>query len=199
MSSELSTSSWEPAPTASINTTFVPFRAWIRLIPDLGGGKRRTMIHNLQKAVRLIELSLEYAIDNNLLSQSINISTPILFTPQFGDFTARATIVGFVGISRPSVRSVHPTTDIQVIHTGVDQGEATEVVDLNRGGSLSEGQDPVSNINTEVAALRRNLNTALDQSTGSPGLPGFIEDDIIHVEYNGIKFGTKKWGGRSFP
>jgi len=195
MSSELSTSSWVSAPTAARRENFVPFRAWIRVVPNLGTGKRRTMVHNLQKAVRLIQMSVLNAIDDGLLTQEINISTPILFTTQFGDFSARVTIVGFVKVNKPARG---PTTDIEIIHSGTDQGEHTDIRNVNRGGMLSEGQDPLPIVESEVAELRDNLVTALSVVTGHPGLINFVPEDVIHIEYNGIKFGVKKCGGRSF-
>ena len=109
------------------------------------------------------------------------------------------TIVGFVERRRrqDSRRNVPPVTDSNVIHSGTDQGEKTVLQDINRGGSLSMNQNPRDVINNEVAALRDNLATAL--LTGAPGLPGFKFEDIIHIEYSGVKFGVKKIGGRSFP
>lgn len=196
MSSELSTSSLQPASGADVPNNFVPFSAHIRLVPDLGTGKRRTMIHNLQKAAKLIELSMENAIDSvTTLTQELNIATPVAFTPQFGDFTARATIIGFVKVSRSNGPTV---TTVDEIHSGTDQGEKTALIDVNKG-TLDQGQNPQSYVDDEVAELRENLIVALDPDTNSPGLPGFVPENLVHIEYNGLLYGVKSWGRRSFP
>jgi len=194
----LSTDSTYVTPGAAQRELFIPFTAHVRVVPNLGTGKRTTLIRNLEKAALRAEQSILDAEDRNLMSTSVNIATPVAFTPQFGDFTGRLTIVGFVRRERDSDdrRNVAPTTDVTVIHSGTDQGEATATTDVNQGGSLAAAQDPVDVVTIEVLQLRDDLETAL--LSGSPGLPNFQIEDIVHIEYNGVKFGTKKIGGRSF-
>ena len=194
----LSTDSTQPTPTSAQDEMFVPFVAHVRLVPDLGTGKRRTMIANLEKASLRAEQSIQDYIDQDLFSREINIATPIAHTIQFGNSSARLTIVGFVKQFYSGGRfNVAPTTDIQVIHSGTDQGEFTAVTEVNRGGSLSEAQNPVSQVDDEVASLRFDLTQAL--LFGAPGLPNFTAGDIVHIEYNGVKYGFKNKGMRSFP
>ena len=179
----LSTSPFQPSAGAGQNETFVPFVAHIRVVPSLGTGKRWSLFRNLEKTALRVE--------EDLIDANFNIASPVAFTPQFGDFGARLTIVGFVEKTRlTDERFVEaPTTNIDLIHSGTDVGEKTALVDGNRGGSLSEAQDPTLTVEAEVAELRLLLAASSTQ---------FVLNDVTHIEYNGIKYGLKKIGGRSF-
>ncbi len=184
----LSTSPFQPSAGAGQNETFVPFVAHIRVVPNLGTGKRWSLFRNLEKTALRVE--------EDLIDANFNIASPVAFTPQFGDFGARLTVVGFVGKTRlissssDDERLVEPpTTNIDLIHSGTDVGEQTALIDGNRGGSLSEAQDPTTTVEEEVAELRILLAAASDQ---------FGINDVVHIEYNGIKYCLKKIGGRSF-
>lgn len=172
------------SPSAARDAVHVPFVARIRLVPKRGTGKRFDVWRNLEKA--------SLRVETQLLAGNWNIATPIAFTPQFGDFEAHLTIVGFRPKSRNTDdrRVVAPTTDVTEIHSGTDPGEKTATVLVNKGGSLSKGQDPVSVVDSEA----RELVDALGSATTVFGV-----EDIMHVEYNGVKYGVKKLGGRSFP
>jgi len=178
-----STSSDQPIPGAAQDETFVPFVAHIRVVPDLATGKRLSYYRNLEKTALRVE--------DDLVDAGFNIATPIAFTPQFGDFGARLTIIGFTEKSRVTDnRQVEsPTTSIDLIHSGTDPNEKTALIDGNKGGSLAAGQDPTNTVEMEVSELRMNLAAASTQ---------FQIDDVIHIEYNGVKYGLKKQGGRSF-
>jgi hypothetical protein len=184
----LSTTSTQPTPWDARRNTFVPFTAHIRITPDHATGKRWSLWRNLEK--------IALRVENDLIDAGLNIATPIAFTPQIGDFTARLTIVGFLERSQLSIADggdgrspIAPTTNIDFIHSGVDPGESTSLIDGNRGGSLSEGQDPIIDVRNEVIILLDLLNSSTDQ---------FNLENIIHVEYNGVKYGFKKQGSRSF-
>jgi len=134
-------------------------------------------------------------VEDDLLAANLNVATPIAFTHQFGDYGSRLTIIGFVEKSRlaPTAgddRKVEaPTTNIDLIHSGTDPDEKTALIDGNRGGSLSEAQDPTAVVEAETAELRALLAAASTQ---------FDLNDVTHIEYNGVKYGMKKIGGRSF-
>lgn len=179
----LSTTPTQPSPGAAQEDVYIPFIAHIRVVPDLATGKRWSLIRNLEK--------IALRVENDLVGAGFNIATPVPYTVQFGDFAARLTIVGFVSKSvvTDGRRTSPPTTNIDLIHSGTDPNEKTGLIDGNRGGTLSEGQDPLPIIDTEVAELRAALDAASTL---------FDLDDIIHVEYNGVKYGLKKQGGRSF-
>lgn len=182
-----STSPDQPAPGAAQVETFIPFVAHIRVIPDLATGKRWSYYRNMEK--------ISLRVEDDLLAAGLNIATPVAFTHQFGDYGSRLTVVGFVEKSRlaPSAgddRKVEaPTTNIDLIHSGTDPHEKTAVINGNRGGSLSEGQDPTAVVEAEVVELRALLDAASTQ---------YDINDIVHIEYNGVKYGMKKIGGRSF-
>lgn len=178
-----STSSDQPTPGNAQLETYIPFVAHIRVVPDRATGKRWSYYRNLEKIALRVEDDLDAA--------NFNVATPVAFTPQFGDYGARLTIVGFVEKSRVADdRSVEaPTTNIDLIHSGTDVGEETALINGNRGGTLAEGQDPTSTVESEVAELAILLAASSSQ---------FDLNDVIHIEYNGVKYGLKKFGGRSF-
>jgi hypothetical protein len=185
----LSTTPTQPAPWGARSNTFVPFTATIRVVPDRATGKRWSLWRNLEKTALRVENDLETA--------GFNIATPVAFTPQFGDFSARLTVVGFLERSQLSVvdggdgRKVEaPTTNIDFIHSGTDPDEKTDLIDGNRGGSLAEAQDPTNTVDTEVSILRGLLVSASNL---------YDSADILSIEYNGVKYGLRKQGGRSFP
>lgn len=210
MSSLLSLNTEIPSPTGARASSYVPFTAHIRLVPNLGNrpserGKRDTLNRNLQKAARRIQQSIENAIDDGITPE-LNIATPVAYTPQFGDFTARVTIVGFYEVNRRTLNAAQ-TTSVDEIHSGTDQGEQTALYDVNKGGSLAAGQDPLPGVDAEVTSLRQALadalNPLINDGTGPAGTFGALISvdliDIVHIEYNGIKYGVKQFGGRSFP
>lgn len=178
-----STSPDQPSPRAAQVEAHIPFVAHVRVVPDLATGKRWSLYRNLEK--------VSIRVEDDLLDAGFNIATPIAFTPQFGDYGARLTIVGFVEKSRltDSRKIEAPTTNIDLIHSGTDPDEKTALIDGNRGGSLSEAQDPTATVEAETAELRALLAAATTQ---------FDLNDVTHIEYNGVKYGLKKIGGRSF-
>lgn len=182
-----STSPDQPSPRGAQVETHVPFVAHVRIVPDLATGKRWSYVRNMEK--------ISIRVEDDLLAADMNIATPIAFTNQFGDYGSRLTIIGFVEKSRlaPTAgddRKVEaPTTNIDLIHSGTDPDEKTALVNVNRGGSLSEAQDPTAAVETETAELRALLAGSTTQ---------FDLNDITHIEYNGVKYGMKKIGGRSF-
>ena len=183
----LSTTSDQVTPTAAQDAVHIPFTVHIRVVPDFGvGGKRMSYFRNLEK--------IALRVERDLVAAGLNIATPVAFTPQFGDFGARLTVVGFDEVSAvASGDNAAPTTDMKVIHSqgaGNNPDEATAVVVGNRGGSLYETQDPTDIVNTRVGALVTSFVTASTL---------YVSTDITHVEYNGVKYGMKKQGMRSLP
>ena len=191
---KLSTSTTQPTPGAAQDAVHVPYIVHIRIVPDLSHGKRMELFRDLEKKALNVE--------ENLVAVGLNIATPIAFTPQFGDFSARLTIIGFDEKSAVADGdNESPTSDIEIIHSqgaGVLVDEPTDVVVVNRGGSLSEGQDPTATVSARVQALITTLLSAADASTPGRAITLFEAKDITHIEYNGVKFGMKKQGLRSF-
>jgi len=191
---KLSTSTTQPTPGAAQDAVHIPYVVHIRIVPDLAHGKRMELFRDLEKKALRVE--------ENLVTAGLNIATPVAFTPQFGDFTARLTIVGFDEKSATDDGDNEaPTSDIEVIHSqgnGVLVDEPTDVVVVNRGGSLSAGQDPTATVSARVQALITAILGAADASTPGRSIALFEAKDIVYVEYNGVKFGMKKQGLRSF-
>jgi len=182
--SELSMETFNPVSDEAQDTLHVPFTAHIRVVPNLGTGKRRQMLNELRKKARRVEA--------DLVAAGFNIATPVAYTPQFGDYTGRLTIVGFLARSKNTNNrtGIAPTTNVDIISAGTDQGEKTAPITGNVGGSLSWGQDTQTQIDEDVRLLREAMDNASVE---------FTLKDIIHIEYNGVKYGVKKFGGRSFP
>jgi hypothetical protein len=182
--SDLSMETINPSFGDAQDALHIPFTAHIRVVPSLGTGKRRQMLAELRKKARLVEA--------DLLAAGFNIATPVAYTPQIGDSTARLTITGFLERSRAvnNRQATAPTEDVKIIGTGNDQGQRTAEITGNVGGSLSWGQDPTVQTDNEVKLLREAMDNASTEYTLK---------DIIHIEYNGVKYGVKKFGGRSFP
>lgn len=180
-------SGFSPGSLENQTTIQVPYTVWIRVFPKLGTGKRFTYIRDLEKLAQIAE---EFLSESTSFGD-LNIARPVAGTVQFGDNFARLTIVGFNEVSRSNAA---PTTNIKQIHSGTDQGERTALISGSAGGSLSAGQDTTATIDAEVKTLRDDIYTRL-----SGKLPGFVKRDIIAIEYNGVKYGVRKQGGRSFP
>ena len=113
---KLSTTTTQVTPRAAQDEIHIPYVIHIRIVPDLAQGKRWSHFRNLEKKALRVE--------QDLLAAGFNIATPVAFTPQFGDFGARLTIIGFDQLSASSDGdNAAPTTDIQVIHSqgaGID-------------------------------------------------------------------------------
>lgn len=192
-------SGFEPGSRASQDYVMVPFTVYIDVTPQLGTGKRFDLVRNLEKLAWQVEqrLLLDTAFPVGTHELELTINTPVAVTPQIGDHSARLTITGFNKVSR---QNAAPTTDVTLISNGTDQGEPTSTISGNLGGSLSAGQDTTTTVDQEVADLRDALVTRLSDSPTTPvQYQSALPTTISAIEYNGVKFGVKKQGGRSFP
>lgn len=83
---------------------FVPFTAFIRLVPNLGNGKRVEMIRDIEKQANVIQDTLEDLVDAETAGEvSFDLAQPVKFTLQFADKEARATIHGNVRLDFGSI------------------------------------------------------------------------------------------------
>lgn len=186
-------SGYETAPNESTDALFIPYTAWIKVVPKFGQGARLSYMRSLEK--------MAWAVETQLLAANFKIATPVASTQQFGDNYARLTIVGFdpkTQISGTPTINNAPTTKIQYIHSGTYPGEKTALHAGSEGGSLSAGQDPTARVNAAVKALRNAMFAAVNTALSGMSI-GFTKDNINAIEYNGVKYGVKKQGGRSFP
>lgn len=191
----LSTTPTQVTSTAAQDAVHIPYTVHIRITPDLAKGKRMSHFRNLEKKALRVE--------QDLLAAGLNIATPLAFTPQFGDFGARLTVIGFDQISAVADGdNAAPTTDIRVIHSqgdGIEPDEPTAIVVGNRGGSLYEAQDPTAVNDARAAVLISTMLAAATTVTLTNTTLRFEARDIVHIEYNGVKYGMKKQGLRSLP
>ncbi len=188
-------SGFETAPNETTDAIFIPYTVWIRVVPKFGQGARLTYVRSLEK--------MGWAVENALTTATptpFNIAAPVATTFQFGDNYARLTIVGFDPQKQITGTWVNngPTTPVQHINSGVYPGDKTALHSGSEGGSLAAGQDPTAQVDAAVKALRNALFTTLNPVL-SVMSTNWYKDCINAIEYNGVKYGVKKQGGRSFP
>jgi hypothetical protein len=183
------------APNETTDAIFIPYTVWIKVVPKFGQGARLTYVRSLEK--------MAWAVENALTTAAptpFNIATPVASTFQFGDNYARLTIIGFDPQKQitSTWKNNGPTTPVLPIHSGTYPTEKTAPYPTSAGGSLSYGQDTTVQVDAAVKALRNALFAAVNPVLSSMSV-GFIKDNINAIEYNGVKYGVKKQGGRSFP
>lgn len=193
--SELSTSPLHPGPSEDSSTNHFPYRAYIKVVPSQGDGRRWEYIRDLQKIADTAE--------DLLIADDFNIATPLAYTPQIGQAPARLTIVGFLEADAATYPNTPPTTAASrpgIIHSGTVVGEKTSVMYGYHGGDLSQGQEPTAQVETLVAALKADIETSLSGATMSSAYPDFTFT-VFFMDFNGVKFGSlpNKKAFRSFP
>jgi len=154
---------------------FIPFRAFVKFVPDLANGRRWEMIRHFEK--------VQFLIEDALVSEtSIEISEQVAFTVQIGQSPGRFTIVGFHITSGENDPPVDTATQPGEIHSGTVPGEKTAVIPaIPRGGDLARRQDPAARTTNQAVDLRSDLESALS------GISGLGE--VFYLEYNGVKYG----------
>jgi hypothetical protein len=164
-------------------TYHVPFKAYLRVVPDKDG-RRWTSVRDLQKLAQFIE--------DELVASGWNIATPVAATTQFGDSTARITLIGFVAYDADARLNIPPTDSVNLIHSGTVPGEKTAPISGDPGGgNLGLSQDPTASVDAEVALLIADLEGA---TSGSAYIGTVALIEVI--EYNSVVYGR---GGRSLP
>ncbi len=164
------------------NEKFMPFTAYGRLVPTIRENRRDELIGAMRTLSRKIEDDLQTAGMTDYSSTAhatINVAAPIATTPQFGNFTARATITGFFKTSNPNVM---PTTDKTVI-TQETAGNPTGTMTGPSNSSILADGDTTTVADTAATAIKDALEAA---ST---------ELEIYRLDYNGVIYGE---GGRTF-
>jgi len=161
--------STDPENVYDVRERFIPFNAQIRYVPARGNGKRQEMVRDLEKKSQLVESQLEDA--------GFGIATPVAYTFQFGDFTPRLSVEGFINIG--AVENDVPVNAITVDHANSQESGVRAHFNLN------PEQTPKAEVQQEVAELRNAIAVA----TSIPLA------DIYRIVYNGVLFGQ---GGFSF-
>lgn len=146
---------------------FVPFRAFVRIVPF--EGKPQEYYKDMEALADRVESDLSSVT-------GVNIATPVAFTPQFGDHTARLTIVGF-----------HlPTTVSKADRTDATFDFDNGIVSGQIGGPNMARTDPTTQTDADAATLKGLLEA------GS----SVIQGNIFKMEYASVVYGE---GGRTFP
>jgi len=147
----------------------VQFKAFASILPF--EGKRWEIFRDMERIANSVESEI-----TTHLSATITISTPVAFTPQFGDKTARLTIVGNV------LESTALRTDRTDAHFDHDNGLAEGQV----GGPNMARTDPLAAVDARVKSLKALLESVSLN----------LQNHIYKMEYAGCVYGE---GGRSFP
>lgn len=162
----------------------VPYTVYARVVPDRAYGKREEYINDLEKISRYIKDDLDDA-GGFVLTES-----PIAITPQFGNYTARVTIVGFDNINEVNFQ---PATVVTREAPGVTPSDnyhspdvANKVVSGYMGTQILDPQG--QSLDPRVRTYMLNLKSSLESS--SSWLNG-----IFRLDYMDVIFGQ---GGYSF-
>jgi hypothetical protein len=173
---------------------WVPFTAYIKIIPPLGTGKRFEIIRNAQKlAIALYDEIPNYDSGNMQLASPgggqqndfnnaaalSSFANGTAYKPQFGQSPAQLTISGFYKSVTPNV---YTQNDVMRF-----SGNETYT------GSSSHLNEvlPRAAVFTEVL----DIKTILEDSSNA-AFPASVEHSVFRIEYNGLVFGDR---GLTFP
>ena len=173
---------------------WVPFTAYIKIVPPLANGKRFEIIRNAQK----LSISLYDEIPNydggdiQLASPSggqqngfttgaalSSFANGVAYKPQFGQSPAQLTLSAFYKSENPNVYT--QTNTMRFSGNSIYSGA---------GSHLNEVL-PTSTVFSEVASLYTILDNACNAA-----FPGTVPYSIFRLEYNGLVFGDR---GLTFP
>lgn len=166
-----------------LTDTHFPFKAEMTFTPSENLGRRFVTIRDGQKVAVLIE--------EELAAAGWNIAD-IKFIPQFGQFSAKLVVYGFVSPEEETFLSTlerkNPTNGISLIHSNSTPGVGTGIVSGPSGGSLSYGQTPTA----DTKALVQYIKTYLESDSTYIGSVVIIDK----IEAHAVSYGR---GGRTFP
>ena len=153
---------------------YVQFKAFVRIVPL--EGKRFETIRDMERIADRVEDAIRSFLSVPVDEPLISIATPVAFTPQFGDKTARLTITGYV---QEAALLRADRTDATLDHDN-------QVMSGQLGGPNMARTVPVADVETAVKSLKALLEAASLDVVGH----------IYKMEYGGCVYGE---GGRSFP
>ena len=153
---------------------YVPFKAFSRIVPI--EGRRMEVLRDFERMADRVEAALTAISVNSAGDPTLIIASPVAFTPQFGNKTARLTVVGFI---KDELKSKADRTDATFDHdNGVTSGQL--------GGPNMARTTPTSETDASAKYLRDLLEASSSDLTGN----------VYKLEYAGAIYGE---GGRSFP
>lgn len=158
---------------------FVPFTAYCSV--DLSSDKRLSYTKTLQKFANLLKSELDQESDINVASSGAYLggsANGLGTKPQFGNLPAQLSIVGFYGVDSPNAQPF----------------ESVELISANEShsgyGMPTNLQQPTAIINSEVAALKAIIETAITNSIPDANAK------VYKITYSGVVFGHN---GYHFP
>lgn len=173
---------------------WIPFTAFIKIVPSLGDGKRFEIIRNAQKlAINLYDEIPNYDSGNIQLAdpsggQQNNFSNAnslgllakgAAYKPQFGQSPAQLTLSGFYKSESKNVFTMAETMRFSGNETYT--GSAVHLNDAL----------PTNTVFSEVSSLYSILNNACNAA-----FPTDVPYSVFRIEYNGLVFGDR---GLTFP
>ncbi len=173
---------------------WVPFTAFIKIVPSLANGKRFEIIRSAQK----LSIALFEEISNNdggkfqLSSPSggqqnsqtngaalSSFANGTAYKPQFGQSPAQLTLSGFY---KSEAKNVYTQSDVMRF-SGNEQY-------TGQGSHLNEVM-PTNTVASEVLDILTILRNSCDDA-----FPAAVPYSVFRLEYNGLVFGDR---GLTFP
>lgn len=169
----LSTNTLVPSLRGPGSRQFLPFTAFVPVVPSLGFGKRFEMVRDLEKQANFVEDDLDL-LDSDTAGLSFDFAKPVKFTFQFGNKTARLTIHGNVtGLTR---LDKVPLEEVLLIHSGEFK--------RGYGSATAPRREPTAELDVAVFELKALLES----------LPSV--DEVSRIEIADFIYGE---GGSHFP
>ncbi len=148
--------------------TMVQFKAFVELVPL--EGKRWETLRDMERVANDVEAAIVAGLS------TINIATPVAFTPQFGNKTARLTVVG----------TVREDAAIRADRTDATFDHDNSIISGQVGGPNMARTEPTDATDAAVKRLKTLLESA----------SAHLLNHIYRIEYAGCVYGE---GGRHFP
>lgn len=168
--------------------TWSPFTLHLRIVPN-NPQRRFEYWRDMQKIAYLAHQALSSISSINIVQPSggqmssfgrLGGMVPGLAAkPQFGETPAQLMVTGFYQTELPNSQ---PHPEKMLLHTGQA---------LSGPGSAPWSAGPQSAVDAQVAALKAEIETALDA-----GLPETAQYSVFRLEYKGIVYGDR---GYHFP
>jgi hypothetical protein len=173
---------------------WVPFTAFIKIVPSLANGKRFEIIRNAQKlSIALFEelpnfdggkfqLSSPSGGQQNGMTNGAALSSfanGTAYKPQFGQSPAQLTLTGFFSSDAPNAYT----------QPNVMKFSGNEIY-TGQGSHLNEVM-PTSTVFSEVSDILLILRNACNAA-----FPASVPFSVFRLEYNGLVFGDR---GLTFP
>lgn len=170
----------------------IPFTAYARIVPDRQHNKRRTYTKSIEKIAEFVAGDIIDYVDANPSAASVTINgvPRVLTTPQFAQFPARVTIVGWDSQNIDNFQPASRVTIDAPFTSAEDDNYEGIPGKTVEGYMATQYLHPQGQILTnQIKGLVQNLKVILETAS-------FYLDDIYRIDYMGVTFGET---GHSFP